>query len=119
MGRSDICSQDDWISELRKFLPSVKQVYCHKGKDWYKSAEIVSQYEIVITTYETLARDQIELGKVKWQMMICDETQKIKNYRTLLACAVKGMNAKYGIAMTGTPVEKRLSELWSITGIKR
>ena len=106
---------DNWVSELGKFLPSVKQVYCYRGKDRYKNAANVSQYEIVITTYETLARDQIELGKVKWQMMICDETQKIKNYRTLLACAVKGMNAKHRIAMTGTPVENRLSELWSIT----
>ncbi len=105
---------ENWESELRLFLPSAKKIYIHQGPHRYHDMEMITQYEIVLTTYETLAIDQMILGRITWSCIICDEVQKIKNFQTIAAHAVKGMNSKCRIAMTGTPVENRLSELWSI-----
>lgn len=105
---------DNWYSELRKFLPDEKKVYIHQGANRYRRGDILTQYDIVMTTYETLARDQTMLATIPWTCVICDEVQRIKNFQTLAASAVKGMNTKCRIAMTGTPVENRLGELWSI-----
>ena len=105
---------ENWVSEIRKFGPSDIYPYTHSGPQRYKSPDIINTYEVVITTYETLSRDQMIMGQIHWAFMACDETQKIKNFRTLAACAVKAMNADCRIAMTGTPVENRLGELWSI-----
>lgn len=107
---------DNWESELGKFLPALdgKEIYIHQGNSRYKNSAAISTYSIVITTYETLARDQIVLGKVHWSAIICDEAQKIKNYKTQAACAAKGMKSNIRMALTGTPVENRLAELWSI-----
>lgn len=105
---------DNWISELNKFLPSLNGIYVHRGSLRIKNPNYIKTQYLTITTYETLARDQVQLGKVEWSYIICDETQKIKNFNTLAANAVKGMNARYRIAMTGTPIENNLGELWSI-----
>ena len=105
---------ENWKEELHKFLPSEKSIYVHQGPQRYKSQEMIASYEIVLTTYEILARDQIIFGRISWTCVICDEVQKIKNFQTAAANVVKGMNTRYRIAMTGTPVENRLSELWSI-----
>lgn len=109
----DILIQN-WMKELKRFAPSIQNIYEHKGINRFKDPKIIKNFDVVLTTYETLARDQLILGKVKWHLLICDESQKIKNYKTLVASAVKGMNTECRIAMTGTPVENRLSELWSI-----
>ncbi len=107
---------DNWKSELRTFLPSLQasSIYVHQGAGRLKNTDAIRMYTIVITTYETLARDQVSLGKIHWDFMACDETQKIKNFKTQTANAVKGMHARQRLALTGTPVENRLSELWSI-----
>lgn len=105
---------DNWVGEIRKFAPCITSIYVHTDSNRYRNTEMIEEYEVVITTYETLSRDQLLLGKIHWRFMACDETQKIKNYKTLAASAVKGMNADCRIAMTGTPVENRLGELWSI-----
>lgn len=106
---------DNWKKELNQFLPDAKNIYIHQGAQRYRSIVLIKRYDIVLTTYETLARDQTILGQLSWSCIICDEVQKIKNFQTVAANAVKGMNSKCRIALTGTPVENRLSELWSIT----
>ena len=105
---------ENWHRELSKFLPAARRIYIHQGSSRYRFHEAVSQYDIVLTTYQTLARDQAMLGRIQWSCVICDEVQMIKNFKTVTANAVKGMNTKCRIAVTGTPVENRLSELWSI-----
>lgn len=105
---------ENWISELNKFLPSLHGIYVHRGVSRIKDPNFIKSQYLTITSYETLSRDQVQLGKVKWSYIICDETQKIKNFNTLAANAVKGMNAANRIAMTGTPIENNLGELWSI-----
>lgn len=105
---------DNWKKEIGIFLPAERKVYVHQGPQRFKRVEMISCFDIVITTYETLSRDQTLLGRIPWSCVICDEAQKIKNFKTVAASAVKGMNTKCRIAVTGTPVENRLSELWSI-----
>lgn len=105
---------DNWKSEIRLFLPSVRSIYVHQGTHRYRNLNMIRMNEIVLTTYETLARDQELLGRQRWSCVICDEAQKVKNFNTLAAGAVKGMNTGCRIAVTGTPVENRLCELWSI-----
>ena len=105
---------ENWQQEFVKFLPVEKKIYVHQGMNRYRQKEPIEQYDLVLTTYETLARDQTMLARIPWTCVICDEVQRIKNFKTLAASAVKGMNTKCRIAMTGTPVENRLGELWSI-----
>ncbi|MFA7238760.1 MAG: DEAD/DEAH box helicase [Sulfuricellaceae bacterium] len=70
--------------------------------------------DMVITTYGLLRRDTAKFKSKEWSLVILDEAQAIKNPETDQSKAVKGLKAGAGIAMTGTPVENRLSELWSI-----
>lgn len=74
-----------------------------RGADW------------VLTTYETLRDYQHSFGRVRWLAIVLDEVQKIKNPQALVTDAVKAMNADFWIALTGTPVENRLADLWCIT----
>ncbi len=70
--------------------------------------------DLVITTYGVATRDRAALGCVPWARLVCDEAQNIKNASTRQAQAVRGIPAASRIALTGTPVENRLTELWSI-----
>jgi len=105
---------DNWISEIEKFTSGLGYVYIHRGSNRIKDPQIISRFDIVITTYETLVRDQIILGKINWSILAVDEAQKIKNATTLVASSVKALKCKIPVAITGTPVENNLSELWSI-----
>ncbi len=70
--------------------------------------------DLVITTYQTAARDLAALSQVRWARVVCDEAQAIKNHLSRQAKAVRSLPAASRIALTGTPVENQLSELWSI-----
>lgn len=106
---------ENWVQEIQKFAPSLSyKVYVHSGHDRYRTLEELQPYSIVITTYHTLAKDQLLLGQLEWQFVACDEAQAIKNPTTAITKVLKAMNTKSRIAMTGTPIENGLSELWSI-----
>ena len=106
----------NWERELERFAPHLK-LYIHHGSDRLHGEEFArkhEQYDVVLTTYQLVGRDAKELQAVKWDTVVLDEAQYIKNYRTKQAQSVMKLNAIHRIAMTGTPVENRLSELWSI-----
>ncbi|NLW22585.1 MAG: DEAD/DEAH box helicase [Tissierellia bacterium] len=105
---------DNWISEIEKFTYGLGSIYIHRGSERIKDSQIIKDFDIVITTYETLVRDQVILGEIDWNLLAIDEAQKIKNATTLIASAVKAQKRKIPVAITGTPVENSLSELWSI-----
>lgn len=105
---------ENWQRELVKFCPRIKRVYLHSGQDRLRNPNAIAQFEVVLTTYETLRRDQLMLGLVDWSVIACDEAQKVKNPTAQITSAVKGMKAQLRLAMTGTPVENGLSELWCI-----
>ncbi|MCR2807717.1 DEAD/DEAH box helicase [Paenibacillus soyae] len=106
---------ENWVGEIEKFaLPLARQIYVHGGSSRIKDPEILKKTGIILTTYQTLVRDQLAFGQVEWQAVICDEAQAIKNPSTAASKVIKAMKSRFRLAMTGTPVENGLSELWSI-----
>ena len=105
----------NWEREIRKFAPGMK-VMVHHGSDrrsGRKFTEDIKKSDVVITTYGLLSRDK-EISSAKWSYLIADEAQNIKNPLTKQAQAIKKLNSRCRIALTGTPVENRLTDLWSI-----
>jgi SNF2 family DNA or RNA helicase len=106
---------ENWIEEINKFAPDLaNSMYVHKGSSRLKHSDIIAQYDLVFTSYDTLKIDQLLLGKIKFQSIICDEAQNAKSYSSQRSRALRAMQADYRLAMTGTPVENSLEELWSI-----
>ena len=106
----------NWEREIKKFAPTLKP-WIHHGDRRAKGqafAKKVQSKDLVITSYALLYRDEKTLGGVQWQGIILDEAQNIKNPQAKQSQAVRKLKAGFRIALTGTPVENRLSELWSI-----
>ncbi len=106
----------NWQREFERFASSLK-TFVHHGEQRLSKKELHEQVlksDIVITTYSLVWRDLESLEYVAWGRIVLDEAQNIKNEKSLQAVAVKKLKAGSRIALTGTPVENRLSELWSI-----
>ncbi len=106
----------NWQREAARFTPKVR-VHVHHGAERARGAAFdaaVSEADIVVTTYALAARDAAALAKVRWHRIVLDEAQAIKNAATRAASAIRGLPAAQRIAVTGTPVENRLADLWSI-----
>ncbi len=104
---------ENWQAEVYRFCPGLR-LYTHGGPGRTRSPHFLSQWDVVLTTYETLTRDQFFMGQVDWRLVVCDEAQKIKNMTALATSAAKALKASMRVAMTGTPVENNLGELWCI-----
>ncbi|MDD3321160.1 MAG: SNF2-related protein [Paludibacter sp.] len=100
----------NWQAEIEKFAPSISSHIFHGQSRDYKLFDA----DVMLTTYGVLRSDAELLKKQKWQVMIIDEAQNIKNHDTVQSKAVKSIPANIRIAMSGTPVENRLTEFWSI-----
>jgi len=100
----------NWQAEIEKFAPSLSSYIFHGQPRDLKQFDA----DILLTTYGILRSDFELLKKQKWQVMIIDEAQNIKNHDTAQSKAVKSIPANIRIAMSGTPVENRLTEFWSI-----
>jgi SNF2 family DNA or RNA helicase len=106
----------NWEREAARFTPELR-VHVHHGAGRLSGEELTSELtaaDLVITTYGIAARDREALGAVQWGRVVCDEAQNIKNHATRQAQAVRALPAASRVALTGTPVENRLSDLWSI-----
>ncbi|HVT81581.1 MAG TPA: SNF2-related protein, partial [Phycisphaerae bacterium] len=105
----------NWKSEIERFTPDLRYTVVHPSEftDGKFPAAGLAGQELVITTYGMLARLD-ELRQNPWNLVILDEAQAIKNSGTRQARAVKQLNCRGRIALTGTPVENRLSDLWSL-----
>ncbi|PKP22387.1 MAG: helicase SNF2 [Bacteroidetes bacterium HGW-Bacteroidetes-21] len=101
----------NWEKEISKFAPGLKSKIYHGTN---RKIEKKEDFDILITSYGVIRSDVKELKKRNWQSLIIDEAQNIKNINTAQTKAVKSIPADNFIAMSGTPVENRLSELWSI-----
>jgi uncharacterized Zn finger protein len=100
----------NWQAEIQKFAPSVTSHIFHGTGRNIKLFDA----DVMLTTYGVLRSDAELLKKRKWQVMVIDEAQNIKNHDTNQSKAVKSIPANVRIAMSGTPVENRLTEFWSI-----
>jgi len=106
----------NWQREVRKFGPELKTLLYHgdkrpKGSALVKATE---KLDLVITSYTLVQRDLKDLKKVEWRGMVLDEAQNIKNPSAKQSLAVREIESEFRVALTGTPVENRLSELWAI-----
>ncbi|WP_337034886.1 DEAD/DEAH box helicase [Paenibacillus illinoisensis] len=106
----------NWQRELKRFAPNLSLYIHHGGQRLHGTAfqAEAQAHDIVLTTYHLAGRDGPDLASLHWSTVVLDEAQYIKNYRTKQAQSVMRLSAPHRIAMTGTPVENRLSELWSI-----
>ncbi|MBB5173372.1 DEAD/DEAH box helicase [Texcoconibacillus texcoconensis] len=105
----------NWKNEISTFAPELgNSIYIHQGSSRHTAPQSIKNYDIVITTYQTLVRDQLVLGQINWMATICDEAQAIKNPTTSSSKVIKALKTHFRLALTGTPVENSLSELWSI-----
>ncbi|WP_443217788.1 DEAD/DEAH box helicase [Saccharothrix sp. CCNWYY140] len=102
----------NWQREAERFTPGLK-VHVHHGGDRVASA-LRGKHDLVITTYAVATRDAAALAEVEWDRVVLDEAQNVKNSATRQSRAVRGLPARHRVALTGTPVENRLAELWSI-----
>jgi SNF2 family DNA or RNA helicase len=106
----------NWEKELERFAPSL-QVYIHYGPKRSKGEafrEAVEGADLVVTSYALAPLDEEELASIEWSSLCLDEAQNIKNVYTKQSSAIRRFPALHRIAMTGTPMENRLTELWSI-----
>lgn len=99
----------NWQKEVEKFAPALKVAIYHGSK-----RAIPKTFDLLVTSYGVLRSDAKLLKKLKWCLTVIDEAQNIKNTSTIQTKAVKSIKADNYIAMSGTPVENRLSEYWSI-----
>lgn len=99
----------NWERELENFAPTLDAFIYHG-----LNREFSIDHDVILTTYAILRIDLEEFKKYNWDILIIDEAQNIKNSSTSQTQAVKAIKANMKVAMTGTPVENRLSELWSI-----
>jgi len=111
----------NWRKEAERFTPSLNLTFLHPAETDRKKLEKITknpdkalaQSDLLVTTYSMLTR-QPWLGDIDWQLVILDEAQAIKNPSTRQSKAAKKLSARSRIVLTGTPVENRLGDLWSL-----
>jgi superfamily II DNA or RNA helicase len=103
----------NWQQEVARFAPALR-VHAHLGGKRKRETLRFPDTDLVITTYGTLRQDAVALSAVEFDYVILDEAQAIKNAQTASAKAARTLKARHRLAMTGTPIENRLEELWSI-----
>jgi SNF2 family DNA or RNA helicase len=105
-----------WKSEIERFSDEKAIIIQGEPKDrfvQYKSTEA----SFLIINYETVLRDQLEINKAKFDFLILDEAQRVKNYATKTAHAIKNLQSKHVLIITGTPIENKLIDLFSIVSV--
>jgi len=107
----------NWQHEVEKFAPDLKAVVHHgsdRAKDTKEFKALCRDHDVVITSFTLARKDAKLLGGVTWHRIVLDEAQNIKNPKTAQTKAILKLEANHRLALTGTPVENRLLDLWSI-----
>ena len=104
----------NWVAEFAKFAPQMDVAAVVGGVDERRQVRSERRHEVLVTSYDLLRRDVEDWASEWLWCVVLDEAQYVKNHQTLAARAVKTLDARHRFALTGTPVENRLSELWSI-----
>jgi len=104
---------ENWRREIAKFIGRL--AYTHQGADRLFDVEFLKKREIVIVSYDTLRRDRQLFSQLNWNVIAADEAQYIKNPASERSISVKMLSKKMGLAITGTPIETSLRDIWSIS----
>lgn len=105
---------ENWRREIAHFAPSLS-VLVHHGPDRTGFPQRLSEKDVVLTSYETVVRDESMLQMPRWNLLVADEAQALKNPEAQRSIAIKNIPARIHVAVTGTPLENRLLDIWSIT----
>jgi SNF2 domain-containing protein/helicase-like protein/SWIM zinc finger len=103
----------NWQQEAARFVPKLR-VLSHTGSERIKGSAHFEDYDLILTTYGTLRRDVIHFNEVEFDFVILDEAQAIKNAGTETAKAARLLKSRHRLALSGTPIENHLGELWSL-----
>jgi SNF2 family DNA or RNA helicase len=103
----------NWKNEAKTFAPNLKVLSLH-GQDRGDAFKVMKEYDLLLSTYPLISRDFETLNKEKYFYIILDEAQKIKNPNTKMTKAIKQLSSEHRLALSGTPIENHLGELWSI-----
>lgn len=97
----------NWEREIKRFAPTLNALLHHGAGRYQKKklVEAVARYDVVLTSYSLVYRDEVDLGRIQWHGIILDEAQNIKNSEARQSQAVRQLQAKCRIALTGTPLE--------------
>ena len=104
---------ENWRREIKKFAPDLK-ILIHIGSNRTGFPSYIREYDIIISSYDTAVRDYSLFNMINWSFLVIDEAQAIKNPETARATVLKKLSCEVSIAVTGTPVENSLTDLWSI-----
>jgi superfamily II DNA or RNA helicase len=104
----------NWGAEIEKFCPRLKYLIYEGAKEFRTHLLKSVPVQIVLCSYTLVQNDFDEFSKINFDYLILDEAQHIKNHRTLRSKAIKKLNSRHKLAMTGTPLENSVTELWSI-----
>ena len=106
----------NWLKELEKFAPGIKAIIHHGAKRTKKDdlSQIMADNDVVITSYGLIRQDKALFNSTTWSRLIIDEAQNIKNPSAAQTKIIYGIQADSRIALTGTPIENRLMDLWSL-----
>ena len=104
---------ENWKREIKRFVG--RDALIHHGSQRTFTREKLLGSEIVITSYDAVRRDELILGQISWNLIAADEAQYIKNETSQRHLSVKSLQKRFGVAITGTPIENRLTDLWAIS----
>lgn len=107
----------NWQKEIEKFAPHLQTLIHHGSSRLKEEQEFINiclQYDVIITSFTLVRKDEKLLKSIVWQRIVLDEAQNIKNPQAAQTKAILKLQALHRLALTGTPVENRLLDLWSI-----
>lgn len=104
---------ENWKREINRFAPALKVCVHHGAKRTGRYADLMS-YDVVVTSYGTIITDLSLFEMIKWDLLILDEAQNIKNPEAIRTMSVKQIPHRAAIAVTGTPFENHMTDIWSI-----
>ena len=105
-----------WENEIKKFAPSLRTLRLQSGSDRAAKYETIHDYDVVVTSYALARLDAHQLERFRFRTLVLDEAQNTKNPGSQIAKVVRGLQADHRLALTGTPVENSLRDLWAIFG---
>jgi superfamily II DNA or RNA helicase len=103
----------NWLAEIRRFAPTLR-VISHYGASRLLDDAAMANADLVLTSYPILQRDEKRLSEIKWDVVVFDEAQTIKNAKAKTYQAAQSLSAELRLALTGTPMENHLGELWAL-----
>jgi SNF2 family DNA or RNA helicase len=105
---------ENWRRELARHAPHL-DVMVHHGGARTGLPSVLGAAHVVLTSYDLVVRDRVLFQRIHWDLIIADEAQAVKNPRALRTIAIKRLNRNCSVAVTGTPMENRLLDLWSLS----